>query len=113
SARGEIDSAPSVRLVSKALRAPRLLLLVAEREAAGTRLRGTAAIDGDVAARAERVSDPAGLVRDLLVRSRVVEEPAPLYRRPLFWIAVGVAAAGAATGTLIAATPHVRTAVNF
>jgi hypothetical protein len=103
----EVDSAPSLRLLSTALRAPRLLLLTVEREGEGARLRGALAVEHDVVARVERSagSDDKlegaldGLLRDLLVQGKVMEPSPALYQRPLFWVvvaAVAVAAGGTA-----------------
>jgi hypothetical protein len=116
-----LDSAGSLRLLSTALRAPRLVLLNAEAESDGYRLRGALAINGRAAARTERQAElkalpgmTEGVLRDLLVQGRVVEPAPPLYRRRDFWIAVGVAAvvAGAATTALLWQRP-VRTEVGF
>jgi hypothetical protein len=116
-----LDSAGSLRLLSNALRAPRLVLLTAEAEREGYRLRGALAIDGRAAARTEREAETGqlpetvdGALRDLLVRGHVVEPAPALYRRRDFWIAVGVAAvvAGATTTALLWRRP-VRTEVGF
>jgi hypothetical protein len=103
----EVDSASSLKLLSTALRAPRLLLLTVEREGEGARLRGTLEVDQGVVARVERSAATAdklegsldGLLRDLLVQGKVVEPAPALYQRPLFWVvvsAVAVAAGGTA-----------------
>lgn len=120
-ARGEVDSAGSLRLLSTALRAPRLVLLSAEPESSRVRLRGALAMDGQVAVRSERGAEATrlpgaveGLLRDLLTEARVVEPPPPLYRRPGFWIAVGaVALAAGATTAVLLHEPSVRTEVTF
>lgn len=113
----QVDSAASVQLLSTALRTPRLILVTAEAEAGEARLRGVLAIDGKVAARAERTGAPQeqmdALLRDLLVRGEVVEPAPPLYRRAGFWVAVGLAAAGAAAGTAIVVNRRVVTGVHF
>ncbi|MFZ5470796.1 MAG: PEGA domain-containing protein [Myxococcota bacterium] len=113
----EVDSARSVRLLATALRAPRLLLVTAERESSGARLRGVLSVDGEVAVRSERSGevDPEteALVRDLLVRGQVVEPAPPLYRRAGFWISVGVAAAAAAAGTAAVLNRRVVTQVTL
>lgn len=117
----DLDSAGSLRLLSTALRAPRLVLLTAEAERDSYRLRGALAIDGRAAARTERQAElevlhgtAEGILRDLLVQGQVVEPAPPLYRRRDFWIAVGVAAvvAGATTTALLWQRP-VRTEVGF
>ncbi|WP_224367318.1 hypothetical protein [Hyalangium versicolor] len=116
-----LDSAGSLRLLSTALRAPRLVLLTGDAERAGYRLRGTLAIQGLAAARTERQAERKalhgaveGVLRDLLVQGHVVEPAPALYRRRDFWIAVGVAAlvAGATTTALLWQRP-VRTEVGF
>ncbi len=120
-ARGEVDSAGALRLLSTALRAPRLVLLSAEPESSRVRLRGTLAMDGQVAVRAERGAEATrlpgaveGLLRDLLTAARVVEPPPPLYKRPGFWVAVGaVALAAGATTAVLMHEPSVRTEVTF
>ncbi len=95
----DVDGARSVRLLSTALRASRLIMLTAE-EGAGGKLQAVLATDGAVTARAER-SELDGLLNDLLVRGQVIEASVPIYKRPLFWIAVVVAAGAAAAGTAI------------
>ena len=116
-----LDSAGSLRLLSTALRAPRLVLLTAEAEREGYRLRGALALNGRAAARTERQTEVEalhgtveGVLRDLLVQGQVVEPAPALYQRRDFWIAVGVAAvvAGATTTALLWRQP-VRTEVGF
>jgi hypothetical protein len=116
-----LDSAGSLRLLSLALRAPRLVLLTAEAEQEGYRLRGTFALEGRVAARTERGTQPKnlqetteGVLRDLLIQGHVMEPAPALYQRRDFWIAVGVAAvvAGASTAAILWKQP-VRTEVGF
>lgn len=118
---GGLDSAGSLRLLSTALRAPRLVLLTAEAERDGYRLRGALAINGRAAARTERQAEmkalhgtAEGVLRDLLIQGHVVEPAPALYQRRDFWIAVGVAAlvAGATTTALLWQRP-VRTEVGF
>ncbi len=113
----EVDSAPSLKLLATALRSPRLVLVNVEPEREQTRLRGVVAVDGEVAARGERVSPSAvqleGLLRDLLVEGKVVERPPALWQRPAFWIALGGVAAIAAGTTALVATRRVRTGVSF
>lgn len=100
-ARGEsLDSEGSVRLLSNALRAPRLAVVASDAAAPKT-LRGALAIDGVLTTRAEREGDAEGLLRDLLVRGKVVEEAPPLYQRWPFWVAVGAAAVAAGVTTAV------------
>jgi hypothetical protein len=104
----EVDSAPSLRLLSTALRAPRLLLLTVEREGEGARLRGALAVEHDVVARVERSagtdanleSSLDGLLRDLLVQGKVMEPSPALYQRPLFWVVVAAVAVAAGGGAI-------------
>ena len=116
----EIDSAPSLRLLTHAVRDRRLLFIVAEPFADGARLRGSLAVDGKVTARGERatrtaseISDQArGLVQDLLVQGQLVSPGPPLHRRPAFWIATGATAAVAsALVYLLVREPPTRTEV--
>jgi hypothetical protein len=118
----EIDSTASVELLSRAVRARRLLLLTADTLREGARVRGVLSIDGTVAARAERAAGSSGdvdeltdaLLRDLLVEGEVVEPAPGLLERPLFWIAVGIVAALAAgTTAYLLIEPDTRTEVGF
>jgi len=116
----EPDAARSVRLLSTALRAPRLLLFSVD-EGRTLRVRCAVAVDGEISARAERVDvDPRqldaavrGLASDVLMRGRLLEPAPALHQRPEFWIAVGVAAAIAAGATAVAATRNVHTGIRF
>ncbi len=103
-----IDSADSVRLLSRAVRAQRLILITAEGDEA-LRLRGVLSLDERISARSERDTTRAkipqvapALLEDLLVQGQVVAPPKPLVRRWGFWLALGLSAAGAATITAIA-----------
>jgi hypothetical protein len=114
------DSAESMALLSLATSAPRVVLVQSERERAGLRLRAALAVDGVVAARSElRASasptpiEGATLLRELLVRGRVVEPERPVIESPWFWVAVGSAAiAGAAVTTWVFTRP-VETSIGF
>jgi PEGA domain len=115
-ARGEsLDSAASVTLLARAVRARRLALLTWETG----RLRGALVVDGGIAARAERHGQDASalaptLLRDLLVRGQLVEPAPSLVERPLFWVAVGGAVVVAAGVTaLLLYDPPVTTEVGF
>lgn len=100
-ARGDaVDSPASLRLLSYALRAPRLILITSDAAAPGV-LRAALTLDGTVAVRAEREGDVQGVVKDLLVRGRVVEEAPPLYKRWPFWVAVGAAAVATGVTTAV------------
>ena len=113
----DADGARSVRLLSTALRASRLVMLSFE-QASGGRLEALLAVDGAVTARAERSGDPAaelpGLMQDLLVRGQLIEASPPIYKRPLFWIAVvaGAAAIAASVTAFLVLRP-VQTEVHF
>ncbi len=103
-----IDSADSVRLLSRAVRARRLVLITAEGDDA-LRLRGVLSVDDRIRARSERDTPRSKvpriapiLLEDLLVQGEVVAPPKPLARRWGFWLALGLSAAGAATVTAIA-----------
>ncbi|MBL8919034.1 MAG: PEGA domain-containing protein [Myxococcaceae bacterium] len=99
-----LDEGRSVLLLGIALRTPRLLVLGPSEEAG--LVRGALAVDGVVQARAER-DDVQALVRDLLVRGRLMEPSVPLWKRWPFWLAVGAAvvASGVTTAVLIANRP--------
>jgi hypothetical protein len=113
----EMDGPGSLRLLSVALRAPRLLVLSAD----ATRLTGALAVDGAVVARAERVvSRPEelaeasrGLASDLLFRGRVVEPAPALYRRPAFWVGVGAAAVVGTVTTVLIVNRRVVSEVRY
>jgi len=104
-----VDSAASVGLLAVATRSRRLALVAAEPSPKGTRLFGVLAIDGGVASRAERsgaadsdLADTApALLRDLLLRGELLPSEPPLYKKPLFWIAIGLAAAAATAVTIL------------
>jgi hypothetical protein len=105
-----LDSTLSLRLLSTSLRAPRLVVLASD-PATPALLRGALAIDGQLVVRAERRGDAEGLMKDLLVRGRVVEEAPPLYARWPFWVAVGVAVAAGVTTAVVVVNQDPRTSV--
>lgn len=108
-----IDGELPVRLLSTALRTPRLAVFTADPAAPKT-LRGALAVDGVLVTRATREDDVEGLVRDLLVRGKVVEEAPPLYRRWPFWVAVGAAAVAAGVTTaVVVGTRQTVSSVDF
>lgn len=113
----DADGDRSVRLLSTALRASRLVLLAVDDTAPG-KLDAVLAVDGAITARAERIGAPAaqlsGLMSDLLVRGQLVAPSVPIYKRALFWVAIAGAAAIAAgvTGGVIAAH-RTETVVTF
>jgi hypothetical protein len=110
-----IDSASSLALLALAVPARNVVLVQAEAGNLG-RIKGSVVVSGSVSARAERTfgsptqvaSKTDSLLEELLTSSRLVERPAPLYARPWFWVAVGVVAAGAATGTYFLVRPAER-----
>jgi hypothetical protein len=118
-----IDSSPSIRLLSLAVRARRVVLLSLGGAGPSTRLGGVLAVDGAIAARAERTVgsalDPARaaapLLRDLLVSGKLLEPSTPLTRRPVFWVVLALAAGLAAGATAFGALyrPPVRAEVRF
>jgi PEGA domain-containing protein len=99
-----IDGAASVGLLAVALRARDLAVVGVEAAPKGARLTGALALDGAVASRGERAApseadapDAAqALMRDLLLRGRLIEGERPIYKRPWFWVGVGAAAVAAA-----------------
>ncbi|MBL8951654.1 MAG: hypothetical protein JNK82_12810, partial [Myxococcaceae bacterium] len=59
-------------------------------------------VDGAVTARGERpAGELDGLMEDLLVRGKVIEPQVPLYKRPLFWVAIATGVIAAAAGTTV------------
>jgi hypothetical protein len=109
-----------VRLLARAVRARRLVLLTSERWSRGNHLSGVLAVDGRVAARAERrqegpASDAAvELVRDLLVQARLLEPAPGLLERPFFWVAVaGAVAVAAGVTALVLYEPTTKTSLSF
>ena len=120
-ATGELDSEESLRLLTHAVRARSLALITASGVAPELRLRGVLAVDGAPRARAEhlgRATDELGraappLLDDLMQVGKLVDAR-PITKRPLFWIAVAVAAVGAAAATYGLARPRdVVTQVHF
>src|SRR5262245_8375839 len=117
-----IDSAPSVGLLATATRSRSLAVFTVE-TGKGQRLRGVLALDGEVAARSERTIDAApgaaadeapALLRDLLVRGKLLEPAPPLWKRPVFWVVVaGVTVAAAGVTALILYDPPVDTKVHY
>ncbi|MFH0903421.1 MAG: PEGA domain-containing protein, partial [Pseudomonadota bacterium] len=91
-----VDSAASIRLLARAVRGRRLVLLSAEQQVGAIRLRGVLAVDGLVACREERVvksgvsstldGEAEALIRGLFVQGRILEPAPPFYRQPTFWI---------------------------
>lgn len=112
----EVEGSRSVKLLSTALRATRLVLLNVE-DGPAPRTKALLALGGLVAARSERDGsldkELDALMNDLLTRGNVVEPSPPLYKRPLFWIAVVVAAGLAAGGTALALTRDPVTRVEL
>jgi len=96
----EVEGSRSVRLLATALRTSRLVLLTVE-DGPSPRTKALLAVDGRVTARTEREgalsTELNGLLTDLLTRGNILEPTPPLYKRPLFWVAI-VLAAGAAAG---------------
>jgi hypothetical protein len=111
----DADSARSATLLSTALRASRLVLLTVE--TAG-RQQALLSVDGNVTARAERLgplaSELPGLLDDLLVRGQLIEPQVPVYKRPLFWIALVAGVAAVAVGsTALVVTARREASVSF
>ncbi len=116
-----IDSPPSLAVRAAATHSRNLVVITADPTGGHTFLRAVLALDGSLTTRAERAVDAGNLdrqapalLRDLLERGQLLEPPAPLWKRPLFWTAVGVAAAAAVGITaLILYQPPVHTTVSF
>lgn len=112
-----VDSASSLRLLGQAVRARRLILIAVEARGRDLSLRAALAVDGAVAARAQRrrarASHAPDVIGELLVLGQVVHRP-PLVSRPSFWIAVGATAVLAATAAfLFVYEPDRTTEVRF
>lgn len=99
------DSAASLELLSLAVRTQQLVFLKSEALGPGVRLRGALTRNGAIAAREERDgTDLRGgpdvardVVRDLLVKGKLVEDPS-LLKKPLFWVIVASVTTAAAVG---------------
>lgn len=113
---GAQEGAASLALLAHAVRTRTLVMLAVDRRDETTRLRAAVASDGVVLARAEAPwgeGQPRALLRQLLLRARLLPQP-PLYRRPAFWVAVGSAAAVAAGVTAaILLEPDVEVELRF
>lgn len=114
------DSADSMALLSVATAAPRLARIDVERERGSSRMRAVLAIDGVIASRSERRSDASprdqdadALLRELLVRGRVIEPTVPVYASPWFWVAIGAAAAAGVSVSAWYFTRPIETAIRF
>jgi hypothetical protein len=113
------ESPDGMRLLATAMRARRVVYLQATPGPTAS-VRGTLFVDDGIRARAEQRADATSLptqstrvLNDLLHEGNVVETT-PLYRRPLFWVIVGVTAAAASVGTYAALKePPERTEVTF
>jgi hypothetical protein len=116
-----IDTSSSLKLLSQAIRARRVLLLSIDDGPKVEVARASLIIDGNIVARGERtarastsVSMAGDLMRDLLIQGRLLEPPPPIWKRPAFWITVGLSAATAAiTTAAILYKPPTRTEVRF
>ncbi len=114
------DAAESMALLAIAASAPRLALVRPEREGRSTRLSAALTVDGAVASRAElrvngAVSDRHGvdLLRELLVRGRVIEPARPVYLSPWFWAGIGAAAVAGVGVTAWVFTRPIQTTIVF
>lgn len=115
-----LDSFSSLRLLSRAVRARTLVLIIVHNESRHARLTGALFASGAVRARAGRVTredrigdDSPGLLRELLERGGVAQAR-PLYANPFFWIALGGTAVLAAVITGAAVyTPDTQTVLGF
>jgi hypothetical protein len=117
----DVDSAASVRLLARAVRAQRLVLVTAESSSIDARLKGVFAEEDAVRGYAERYTvekdfDAAalGLMEDLLIKGSVLQPPPSLVKRPVFWVVVAAVAVAAVVGTyFIVSPPPVDTRVHF
>lgn len=113
------DADTSLALLALSLRARSLVLVLAEDDRVRASLYGTGEEDGARRiVRAERVgdrtSDVEGLLRDVLVRGRLMAPPPAFYELPEVWIAVAVAIAVGVGVTLgLTLEPEVHTRVVF
>lgn len=112
----DVESWPSLRLLSLALRARELSFVSASRVEGALLLRAALAVDDVRPLRAERRVDDAEAAAGLrallldLFREAGITPPTPLYEEPLFWIAVvGAAAVAAGVSFAVAYQPGVET----
>jgi hypothetical protein len=119
----DLESAASLRLLSRALPAVRLVVLTLEPKGdARYALRGSYTVAGELRAReGSEPREPAQLLRaaravvnTLLVRGNTLPAPRPLWKSGWFWITLSAVALGAALGTGFALRPSTeRTEVRF
>lgn len=110
------DDDISLALLQSSLRARSLVLVSRDSDRLRAALIGTADEDGaSTIVRAERVgehtSDVEGLLRDVLVRGRLVAPPTPFYELPELWILVASAVAigvGVTLGLTLQPDVHTR-----
>jgi hypothetical protein len=113
------DADLSLALLRTALRARSVLLVSEDADRTQAAVIGTADADGqDTIVRGERVGDAThdleGLLRDVLVRARLVAPPPPFYELPEFWIGVAAAIAVGVGVTLgVTLQPEPQTRVTF
>jgi hypothetical protein len=110
------DDSDALVLLSTALRAPRLVYLDSERLGDGSRVRGALVVNGRVDARDEEHgalgSSTHETLESLLVKGGIVESGS-VFKKPLFWIAVGVGvAASSALTAYLLYDPGTRTEVR-
>lgn len=111
-----LDADVSLALLGASLRARSLLLVSRDADRLRAALLGTGDADGVATiVRAERVGehtdDVEGLLRDVLVRGRLVAPPPPFYELPELWIAVAAAVAigvGVTLGLTLQPDVHTR-----
>jgi hypothetical protein len=116
STRERADASESIVLLAQALRARRIVYLEADPLGAGVRIRGALAVEGKIEARGEKQGDVDGtsndVLHELLVKGGIVENKS-VFKKPLFWIAVGAAAiAASAVTAYILYDPGSRTEVR-
>lgn len=111
-----LDADVSLALLATALRTRSLLLVSRDSDRTRAALFGTADAEGARAiVRGERVgdheSDVEGLLRDVLVRARLIAPPTPFYELPELWISVAAAIAlgvGVTLGVTLQPEPVTR-----
>lgn len=115
-ARDRADGNESVALLAQSLRARRIIYMDADALGNGVRVRGALAVDGRVESRDERRGDvetaSSDALHELLVKGGVVENKS-VFKKPLFWVAVGaVAIASSALTAYLLYDPGSRTEVR-
>ncbi len=114
----DIESAASVELLTRAVRARNVVLLLSEREGSALQVRGVAAVEGHVAGRASHrgtlVEATDEVLRELLVEAELVAPEPPVVRRAGFWVGIiGAALLAAAVTFAVLYEPNVTREITF